>query len=61
LFDMKGTSSQPGCGDEAQRGLFTDGAFRSGNRRLGTRAPSLWWWVLRTAGGRLTVGRMATR
>ena len=61
LFDMKGTSSQAIRSGDALGGHFAVGTFGSGNRRRGTRAPSLWWWALRLAGGRLMVGRAATR
>ncbi|HEV2781408.1 MAG TPA: MFS transporter [Actinophytocola sp.] len=60
LLRMRGTSSQAERGDgRVTRPLPEPNPPR--NRRLGTRAPSLWRWCLSTAGGRLQVGRMATR
>jgi MFS family permease len=62
LFDMKGTSSQAIRSDDALGAQLAVGAFGSGKRRRGTRAPSLWRWALRPAGGRLLMaGRVATR
>jgi hypothetical protein len=60
LFRMQDTSSQASDGYDDKAHLAAE-QLPPLNRRLGARAPSLWGWSGRVAGGRVSRVRMAAR